>query len=172
MWTPERFTIALTLVGFIPLVEWRTAGLIIQLIHHRQFPLPSVCTFSALAGLGDPSYKPRELCGAGGETRTHEGFLRRLTKPLQSPLCDTSKFGGPDRTRTRHPLRAKQMLSQMSYWPRNLFVMASRWGIRRSIQLSTTAHPPFAFLTCHINQQRADGCLVGRVGLEPTANRL
>ena len=26
-------------------------------------------------------------------------------------------FGGPDRTRTRHPLRAKQTLSQMSYWP-------------------------------------------------------
>lgn len=25
--------------------------------------------------------------------------------------------GGPDRTRTRHLLRAKQPLSQMSYWP-------------------------------------------------------
>lgn len=26
-------------------------------------------------------------------------------------------IGGPDRTRTRYLLRAKQMLSQLSYWP-------------------------------------------------------
>ena len=31
-----------------------------------------------------------------------------------------TKFGGGDRTRTRYPLLAKQMLSQLSYTPINL----------------------------------------------------
>ena len=35
-----------------------------------------------------------------------------------------------------------------------------RWGIRSSIQLSETSHPPFTFLTF--------GVLVDRVGIEPT----
>lgn len=32
------------------------------------------------------------MFGAGGGTRTHEGFLRRLTRAVQSPLCDTGMF--------------------------------------------------------------------------------
>lgn len=39
--------------------------------------------------------------GAGCETRTHEGLLRRLTKPLQSPLCETSLYGAGYKNRTR-----------------------------------------------------------------------
>ena len=38
----------------------------IKLIHHRQFPLPSVRTFSVLAGFGSPSYERRFLVSRVG----------------------------------------------------------------------------------------------------------
>jgi hypothetical protein len=62
------------------LVGWRTFGLIIQLIHHRQFPLPSVCTFSVLAGLGRPFVQtPRSTVNWCSTIDLHD--THRVTKP-------------------------------------------------------------------------------------------
>jgi hypothetical protein len=53
----------------------------------ERFELPTLCSQSICA---TRLRYTRLKLGAGSETRTHEGFTRRLTKPLQLPLCDSS----------------------------------------------------------------------------------
>jgi hypothetical protein len=62
-----------------------------------------------------PLYEPRmdSWSGRRGSNSRHQPW-QGCTLPTE---LRPHYFGGPDRTRTRHPHGANVVLSQMSYWP-------------------------------------------------------
>lgn len=78
---------------------------------------------------------------------------------------------GPDRTRTRHPRRAKAMLYQMSYWPSCMYrkiIAAAPLNVKRWMRLPS----PFACLDKIANTQYSQPARTRRCDNARTPPRL